>query len=159
MAQFRSPPENVWHQFFNEGLPQLTGIVENKRKAKALKEREEKKDFLLISKSLIEAAGKSAANGNHESAIGTYETVLDYLENNDYGNLNEGFGAIVQIQKDSSEFLKNQKANDDRFINAILKGNPVNIGGEEFIHPLDIIPHLSPEGQKKSLQISGTGAR
>ena len=57
MAQFRSPPENVWHQFFNQGIPQIGGIVEGNRKAKALEKREEKEDFLMITKSLFDMAG------------------------------------------------------------------------------------------------------
>jgi len=126
MAQFRSPPENVWHQFFNQGIPQIGGIVEGNRKAKALEKREEKEDFLMITKSLFEMAGKTAAT-NPDSGANLYGNVLDFLEENKnvYGDkLIDGLSVIAQGQIDATNVQKTVKLKKSDYVRRVRSKDP-----------------------------------
>ena len=121
MAQFRSPPENVWHQFFNQGIPQIAGIVEGNRKAKTLEKRQDKEDFLLITKSLFDMASKNAV-ANPGAAESMFDNVLDFLGENDYGKLTEGLSMIAQGQKDAMGLQKTAKLSRASIVKQVRSG-------------------------------------
>jgi hypothetical protein len=140
MAQFKSPPENVWHQFFNQGMPQLAGIVEGNKKAKALEKRQATQDTVSIINKMLELSGEHTKAGNDKAALNMISNVKDVVAKNDY--LKElGFDMLITGAEDSSTVITNKKTYDRSVINKVLQGEISRMDAR-----LD--PTFSPDGIK-----------
>ena len=150
MAQFRSPPENVWHQFFNQGIPQLASIVEGNREAKALEKRQATQDTVSIINKMLELSGDYTKYGDDKAAFNMISNVKGMVAKNDY--LKElGFDLLITGAEDSSRVITNKRDYDRDQINAVLSGDKTALQVRKD-------PEFSKDGRDKLDKMQGSGA-